>query len=204
MNFYILSLIKAGLLAFVFLTALAYLQWIERKVLAHIQLRVGPRRVFQQRDFIRVAADQRVRGDPLKRRAFLGIFVDAVLIQRYGNRKFARGDQFADQRVAFAEVYLLRGETTPVIQPSFLAACFHQSAEEIILFRIPTELTFPARLKQILVALRHGVGCDQLGIVADHVDRLMQAGSISIRVAPLGRKEKPRPVATGAAVGATV
>src|SRR6266550_2010918 len=45
MNFYILSLIKAGLVAFVFLTALAYLQWIERKVLAHIQLRVGPRRV---------------------------------------------------------------------------------------------------------------------------------------------------------------
>ncbi len=45
MNFYILTLIKAGLLAFVFLTALAYVQWIERKVLAHIQLRVGPRRV---------------------------------------------------------------------------------------------------------------------------------------------------------------
>src|SRR5947208_7954173 len=45
MNFYILSLIKAGLVAFVLLTALAYLQWIERKVLAHIQLRVGPRRV---------------------------------------------------------------------------------------------------------------------------------------------------------------
>ena len=45
MNFFILSLIKAGLIAFVLLTTLAYLQWIERKVLAHIQLRVGPQRV---------------------------------------------------------------------------------------------------------------------------------------------------------------
>jgi NADH-quinone oxidoreductase subunit H len=45
MNFFILSLIKAALIAFVLLTALAYLQWIERKVIAHIQLRVGPYRV---------------------------------------------------------------------------------------------------------------------------------------------------------------
>src|SRR5712692_4238285 len=45
MNFFILSLIKAGVVAFVLLTTLAYLQWIERKVIAHIQLRVGPRRV---------------------------------------------------------------------------------------------------------------------------------------------------------------
>src|ERR1700760_685829 len=45
MNFLILSLIKAGLVAFVLMTTLAYLQWIERKVIAHIQLRVGPRRV---------------------------------------------------------------------------------------------------------------------------------------------------------------
>ena len=45
MNFYILSLIKAGLVAFIFMTTLAYLQWIERKVIAHVQLRVGPRRV---------------------------------------------------------------------------------------------------------------------------------------------------------------
>ena len=45
MNFYIVSLIKSGLVAFVLLTALAYIQWVERKVLAHIQLRVGPRRV---------------------------------------------------------------------------------------------------------------------------------------------------------------
>src|SRR5216683_1346389 len=45
MNFLVLSLIKAGIVAFVLLTTLAYLQWIERKVIAHIQLRVGPRRV---------------------------------------------------------------------------------------------------------------------------------------------------------------
>ena len=45
MNFYIVTLIKFGLVAFVFLTALAYLQWIERKVIAHVQVRVGPNRV---------------------------------------------------------------------------------------------------------------------------------------------------------------
>src|ERR1700704_262147 len=45
LNFFIVSLIKAGLVAFVLMTTLAYLQWIERKVIAHIQLRVGPRRV---------------------------------------------------------------------------------------------------------------------------------------------------------------
>jgi NADH-quinone oxidoreductase subunit H len=45
MNFFILTIIKAAVVAFVLLTALAYLQWAERKVLAHIQLRVGPRRV---------------------------------------------------------------------------------------------------------------------------------------------------------------
>ena len=44
-NFFVLSLIKAGLVAAVFLTPLAYLQWVERKVLAHIQLRPGPYRV---------------------------------------------------------------------------------------------------------------------------------------------------------------
>src|SRR6185369_214562 len=43
--FLVISLIKAGLVAFVLMTTLAYLQWIERKVIAHIQLRVGPRRV---------------------------------------------------------------------------------------------------------------------------------------------------------------
>ncbi len=45
MNFYILTLIKAGLVAFVLMTTLAYLQWIERKVIAHVQIRVGPYRV---------------------------------------------------------------------------------------------------------------------------------------------------------------
>src|SRR5579872_3359143 len=45
MNFFVLSLIKAAVVAFVLMTTLAYLQWIERKVIAHIQLRVGPRRV---------------------------------------------------------------------------------------------------------------------------------------------------------------
>jgi NADH-quinone oxidoreductase subunit H len=44
-NFYLISLIKSALVAFVLLTALAYIQWVERKVLAHIQLRIGPRRV---------------------------------------------------------------------------------------------------------------------------------------------------------------
>ena len=45
MNFFILTLIKTGILLFIFMTTLAYLQWIERKVLAHIQLRMGPTRV---------------------------------------------------------------------------------------------------------------------------------------------------------------
>ncbi|MDX1979006.1 MAG: complex I subunit 1 family protein [Bryobacteraceae bacterium] len=45
MPFIIISIVKAALVAFVLLTTLAYLQWIERKVLAHIQLRVGPYRV---------------------------------------------------------------------------------------------------------------------------------------------------------------
>ena len=45
MNFYIISLLKTGLTAAVLLTLCAYLVWIERKVLAHIQLRPGPYRV---------------------------------------------------------------------------------------------------------------------------------------------------------------
>ncbi len=44
-NFLILSLIKVAVVAFVLLTTLAYLQWIERKVIGHIQLRIGPYRV---------------------------------------------------------------------------------------------------------------------------------------------------------------
>jgi NADH-quinone oxidoreductase subunit H len=45
MNFFILSLIKTGVITFALLTLLAYLQLVERKVLAHIQLRPGPYRV---------------------------------------------------------------------------------------------------------------------------------------------------------------
>ena len=45
MDFYLVSLIKTAVVAAALMTSLAYLQWIERKVLAHIQLRMGPYRV---------------------------------------------------------------------------------------------------------------------------------------------------------------
>src|SRR6476659_9634481 len=45
MNFFLLSIIKAAVLAAVLLTTLAYLQWGARKVIAHIQVRLGPSRV---------------------------------------------------------------------------------------------------------------------------------------------------------------
>jgi len=45
MEFLIISLIKAALVAAVLLTTLAYLQWVERKVIAHVQVRMGPSRV---------------------------------------------------------------------------------------------------------------------------------------------------------------
>jgi NADH-quinone oxidoreductase subunit H len=45
MNFYLVSLIKIAVVFGVFMTTLAYLQWVERKVLAHIQSRTGPLRV---------------------------------------------------------------------------------------------------------------------------------------------------------------
>jgi hypothetical protein len=51
--------------------------------------RVGPRRVFQQGNFIGVAADERVWRDPLERRALLRVFIDAVLIQRHRHRELA-------------------------------------------------------------------------------------------------------------------
>ena len=45
MNYLILSLIKTVIVVAVLMHTLAYLQWVERKVIAHVQLRVGPRRV---------------------------------------------------------------------------------------------------------------------------------------------------------------
>jgi len=45
MNYFLLTLLKAAVLAAALLTTLAYLQWVERKVIAHIQLRLGPSRV---------------------------------------------------------------------------------------------------------------------------------------------------------------
>ena len=44
-SFIIISLIKVVVLFAVLLTTLAYLQWVERKVIAHIQVRPGPYRV---------------------------------------------------------------------------------------------------------------------------------------------------------------
>mgnify|MGYP002624510887 CR=1 FL=1 len=45
MNFFLLTVIKTAVVAFVLLTALAYIQWAERKLIAHVQLRMGPYRV---------------------------------------------------------------------------------------------------------------------------------------------------------------
>src|ERR1700723_1714065 len=45
MEFLIATSIKLAVIAFVLLTALAYIQWVERKVIAHVQVRMGPSRV---------------------------------------------------------------------------------------------------------------------------------------------------------------
>ncbi len=45
MEFIIVSLLKAAIWAAIILLALLYLQWVERKVIAHVQLRPGPFRV---------------------------------------------------------------------------------------------------------------------------------------------------------------
>jgi NADH-quinone oxidoreductase subunit H len=45
MEFVIISVLKAAVLAGILLTTLAYLQWVERKVIAHVQVRMGPSRV---------------------------------------------------------------------------------------------------------------------------------------------------------------
>src|SRR6266567_8940133 len=45
MNYFLLSLLKTAIVVLILMHVLAYLQWIERKVIAHVQLRVGPRRV---------------------------------------------------------------------------------------------------------------------------------------------------------------
>src|SRR5215472_16786411 len=41
-SFIVLSVIKAAIIFAVLMTTLAYLQWVERKVIAHIQVRPGP------------------------------------------------------------------------------------------------------------------------------------------------------------------
>ena len=45
MEFIVITLIKTAIVFAVLMTTLAYLQWVERKVIAHIQVRPGPYRV---------------------------------------------------------------------------------------------------------------------------------------------------------------
>src|SRR2546421_11141309 len=45
MPYLLLAVIKTLIVVAVLMHVLAYLQWIERKGIAHVQLRVGPRRV---------------------------------------------------------------------------------------------------------------------------------------------------------------
>ncbi len=44
-SFFVISLVKTAVVFAVLMTTLAYLQWVERKVIAHIQVRPGPYRV---------------------------------------------------------------------------------------------------------------------------------------------------------------
>ena len=41
-NFYVISLIKTAIVVGILMHVLAYLQWVERKVIAHVQVRPGP------------------------------------------------------------------------------------------------------------------------------------------------------------------
>ena len=45
LEFVVITSVKLALILFVFMTTLAYLQWVERKVIAHVQVRMGPSRV---------------------------------------------------------------------------------------------------------------------------------------------------------------
>ncbi len=45
MQFIVITLIKVAVVMFIYMTTLAYLQWVERKVIAHVQVRMGPSRV---------------------------------------------------------------------------------------------------------------------------------------------------------------
>src|ERR1022692_2509382 len=44
-SFLFITVVKAAVVLAVLLTTLAYLQWVERKVIAHVQVRPGPYRV---------------------------------------------------------------------------------------------------------------------------------------------------------------
>src|SRR6185437_9342397 len=44
-SFIVITIVKAAVIFGVLMTTLAYLQWVERKVIAHIQVRPGPYRV---------------------------------------------------------------------------------------------------------------------------------------------------------------